>query len=82
MASVAKNQEDVTMPETPTVCTSPTDCGDVLDSDEDVSEHEGDGVAKEEFASALSIRYSSVQRVITEKLQLSTPSCAAKRIAN
>ena len=47
MASVAKNQEDVTIPETPTVVTSPNDCGDVLDSDEDISEDEDDGVAGE-----------------------------------
>ena len=52
------------MPETLTVCTSLTDCGDVLDSDEGVSEHEGDDVAEEEFAFALSIRSPSVQRVI------------------
>ena len=64
MASVAKHQEDITTPETPTVCTSPNDCGDVLDSDEDISEDEDDGVAEEEFASALSIRSPSVQRVI------------------
>ena len=53
MASVAKNQEDVTIPETPTVVTSPNDCGDVLDSDEDIFEDEDEGVAGEEFASAL-----------------------------
>ena len=52
MASVAKNQEDITTPETPTVCASPNDCGDVLDSDEDISEDEDDGVAGEERAAA------------------------------
>ena len=64
MASVAKNQDDVTIPESPTVVMSPNNCGDVLDSDEDISEDEDDGVAGEEFASALSIRSPSVQRVI------------------
>ena len=52
MASVATNQEDAAMPETPTAVASPGNCGDTLDSDEDISKEDDDHMAGIEYVAA------------------------------
>ena len=52
------------MPETPTVVASPGNCGDTLDSDEDISEEDDDHMAGIEYVAAPPKRYPSVQHII------------------